>query len=50
MEYIIFEMASKESSTLLLSGGFILPVFWRIMLLFSKMIVKMQSLKVLQKI
>ena len=50
MEYILSKMASKESSTLLSSGEFILPIFWRVMLLFSKMIVKMQSLKVLQRI
>ena len=50
MEYILSKMASKESSTLLSSGEFILPIFWRVMLLFSKMIVKMQSFKVLQRI
>ena len=31
-----------------LSGEFILPIFWRVMLFFSKMIVKMQSLEVLE--
>ena len=50
MEYILSKMASKESSTLLSSGECILPIFWRVMLLFSKMIVKMQSFKVLQRI
>ena len=50
MEYILSKMASKESSTLLSSGEFILPIFCRVMLLFSKMIVKMQRLKVLQRI
>ena len=50
MEYILSKMASKESSTLLSSGEFILPIFWRVTLLFSKVIVKMQSLKVLQRI
>ena len=50
MEYILPKVASKESSTLLLSGEFILPIFWRVMPLFSKMIIKMQSLKVLQRI
>ena len=49
MEYILSKMASKESSTLLSSGEFILPIFWCVMLLFSKIIVKMQSLKVLQR-
>ena len=50
MEYILSKMASKDSSTLLSSGEFVLPIFWRVMLLFSKMIVKMQSLKVLRRI
>ena len=50
MEYILSKVASKDNSTLLSSGKFILPIFWRVMLLFSKMIVKMQSLKVLQRI
>ena len=50
MEYILSKMASKDSSTLLSSGEFVLPIFWRVMLLLSKMIVKMRSLKVLPRI
>ena len=50
MEYILSKVASKDNSTLLSSGEFILPIFSRVMLLFSKMIVKMQGLKVLQRI
>ena len=50
MEYILSKIALKEDSTLLSSGEFILPILWRVILLFSKMIVKMQTLKVLQRI